>query len=126
PTITNTLQELTGAKSHNLMQSMLFDANAETPPHQDWWYLDTVPAGNLIAAWIAMEDIDERAGRFYIIPETTKLDFRGNDTNLPHSRWLARIRKFFEENSEKIVAPSLRKGDVIFWNSRTVHGSLPT
>lgn len=62
------LTEITGSKEHNLMQTMLFDANTTTQPHQDWWYLDSVPSGHLIASWIAMEDIDERAGRFYVLP----------------------------------------------------------
>src|SRR5689334_1015197 len=35
-----TLSGITGSSAHNLMQSMLFDANTATPPHQDWWYLD--------------------------------------------------------------------------------------
>src|SRR6185295_12544268 len=61
---------ITGSASHNLMQSMLFDANTATPPHQDWWYLDSVPNGHLIAAWIALEDIHADAGRFFVIPES--------------------------------------------------------
>ena len=44
----NALTEITGYRNHNLMQSMLFDANTTTPPHQDWWYLDTVPKGHLL------------------------------------------------------------------------------
>ncbi|MEY4764623.1 MAG: hypothetical protein RI907_1296 [Pseudomonadota bacterium] len=58
------LAEVTGHPTHNLMQSMMFDANAATPPHQDWWYLDSVPNGHLLGAWIALEDIDERAAAF--------------------------------------------------------------
>ena len=61
--IQNTLKQITGSKSFNLMQSMFFDANTETGPHQDWYYLDTIPSGHLTAAWIALEDIDERAGQ---------------------------------------------------------------
>jgi phytanoyl-CoA hydroxylase len=25
-----------------------------------------------------------------------------------------------------VYAPAMKKGDVLFWNSRTIHGSLPT
>lgn len=29
-------------------------------------------------------------------------------------------------NADRVSAPALQKGDVLFWNSRTVHGALPT
>ena len=124
--IQNALRQITGCSSFNLMQTMLFDANTETQPHQDWWYLDSVPNGNLIAAWIALEDIDEKAGRFYIIPKSNKLVFHSDVPNLPHSEWLNRIKIYCDNNQDKIKAPELKKGDVLFWNSRTVHGALPT
>ncbi|MBD2296496.1 phytanoyl-CoA dioxygenase family protein [Anabaena sphaerica FACHB-251] len=121
------LRQITGSHSFNLMQTMLFDANTETRPHQDWWYLDTVPNGNLIAAWIALEDIDERAGRFYVMPNSIhNPDFHTDTPNLSHSEWLQRIQIYFEANQEDITAPNLQKGDVLFWNSKTIHGALPT
>lgn len=118
------LTEVTGSKDHNLMQSMLFDANAATVPHQDWWYLDSVPNGNLLGAWIALEDIQEDAGRFYVMPGSHRVQL--HEANMPHSEWLAVVKKFFDDNRDKVRAPALKKGDVLFWNSRTVHGALPT
>ena len=118
------LTEVTGSDRHNLMQSMLFDANAATPPHQDWWYLDTVPNGNLLGAWIALEDIQEDAGRFYVIPGSHRVKL--HEENMPHSEWLVSVKKFFDDNRQMVSAPALKKGDVLFWNSRTVHGALPT
>lgn len=120
--IQNTLKEITGYNSFRWMQSLLFDANRETIPHHDSYYLDTVPAGHLTAVWIALEDIDERAGRFYVIPKST------NDVvyNLPHPQWLAKMQEYFDSNLDKIVAPALSKGDALFWNSEIIHGALPT
>jgi phytanoyl-CoA hydroxylase len=120
------LSEVTGFDSFNLMQTMLFDANTETIPHQDWWYLDTVPNGFLLGAWIALEDIDERAGRFFVIPKTFNVDLHSDTPNLPHSHWLKRIGNFVAEHRDEVFAPEMKKGDVLFWNSRTIHGSLPT
>jgi len=54
-----TISAVTGASRHNLMQTMLFDLNTATRPHQDWYDLDSVPNGSLIAACIALEDIRE-------------------------------------------------------------------
>jgi phytanoyl-CoA hydroxylase len=124
PEIRAALTELTGAPDHNLMQSMLFDLNAATPPHQDWWYLDSVPAGHLLAAWIALEDIAEEAGRFYVLPASHEVKL--HEPGLPHSKWLQRMRDYVDARRSNLHAPVLKKGDVLFWKSRTVHGSLET
>lgn len=120
------LKSITGIDSFNLMQTMLFDANTETIPHQDWWYLDTVPNGHLLGAWIALEDIDERAGRFFVMPKSVTVDRHSDAPDLAHSEWLKRIGQYVEEHRDQIAAPAMKKGDVLFWNSRTVHGSLTT
>ena len=127
PSMLGALKNITGFDDHNLMQSMLFDANTATPPHQDWWYLDSVPGGNLLAAWIALEDIHEAAGRFYVFPQsqTVNLHIVGNKS-LSHSEWLRRVQEYCDENSSRRLAPAMKKGDVLFWNSRTIHGALPT
>jgi phytanoyl-CoA hydroxylase len=124
--IQQALRDVTGSQSCSLMQTMLFDANTATTPHQDWWYLDSVPNGHLLAAWIALEDIDERAGRFYVLPKTTSVDLHSDIPDLPHSQWLESMKSYVEEHHEQIYAPALEKGDVLFWNSRTIHGALPT
>lgn len=36
------------------------------------------------------------------------------------------MKHYCDEHSSRIYAPALRKGDVLFWNSRTIHGSMPT
>lgn len=124
PELLQGLSSTTGHARHNLMQSMLFDANAATPPHQDWWYLDSVPNGQLLGAWIALEDIHEDAGRFYVMPGTHRVTM--HEANMPHSEWLGRMRDFMERNKDQVRAPALKKGDVLFWNSRTIHGALDT
>lgn len=45
---------------------------------------------------------------------------------MPESAWLARVDRYVAENERKRLAPALAKGDVLFWNSRTIHGSLAT
>jgi phytanoyl-CoA hydroxylase len=36
------------------------------------------------------------------------------------------MREHLDAHQDTIHAPALKKGDVLFWNSRTVHGSLET
>ena len=122
----NALSEVTGYATFNLMQTMLFDANTETQAHQDCWYLDSVPHGHLLATWIALEDIDERAGRFYVLPKSHHVDLHSDTPGLSHKEWLARIRSYVDQHPEQVYAPALKKGDVLFWNSHTIHGALPT
>jgi phytanoyl-CoA hydroxylase len=46
--------------------------------------------------------------------------------SLTHRQWLRRMAAWEEEHLDQIVAPAMAKGDVVFWNSSTIHGSLPT
>jgi phytanoyl-CoA hydroxylase len=62
--VQETLRAITSHQDHNVVQSMFFDQNVGTPPHQDWYYLDSLPNGHLLAGWFALEDIHEDAGRF--------------------------------------------------------------
>lgn len=43
-----------------------------------------------------------------------------------HERYKEHVLDLVKTHGLDLVAPVLRKGDVLFWNSRTIHGSLPT
>ena len=116
----------TGHPEFNLMSTTLFDLNTTTPAHQDWWYLDSVPKGGLLGAWIALEDIREEAGRFYFLPKTQHLDLLSQNPGSRHTEWLALMDDYVGDHRNELLAPALKKGDVLFWNSGLVHGSLPT
>lgn len=123
--IKSALDQLTGTAKHTVVMSMYFDKNAGTPAHQDWYYLDAERRGGITAAWIALEDIEESAGRFFVIPGTQKTFFELSKEQIKSSDAYENIIKnYVAENKGKIVAPALRKGDVLFWNSGTIHGSL--
>lgn len=121
------LAELTDGPGFNLVQSMLFDQNTGTAGHQDSYYLDSLPNGNLLAGWFALEDIHEEAGRFWVMPGTHKIDFDLNEEEkTSNGAYLKKLATYINANKEKVTAPALNKGDVLFWNSWTVHGSAPT
>ena len=121
------LKKIYGKSQFKLLMSMFFDQNSGTPAHQDCYYLDSLPIGNLTAAWIALEDINENAGRFYVIPKTHKrlIYLSQKEINKP-SLYEKKIEHIIREEKLKIVAPKLKKGSVLFWNSGTIHGSLKT
>jgi phytanoyl-CoA hydroxylase len=66
------------------------------------------------------------AGRFFVLPSSQAQDFGAKNAGRTHSEWLAVIRDYVAAHRNEICAPALSAGDVLFWNSRTVHGSLPT
>jgi phytanoyl-CoA hydroxylase len=113
-----------------LVQSMYFEGNPATWPHQDTYYLDSEKIGSMVAVWVAVEDIKPGAGRFYIYPGSHKIDIKKNggdfDIAFNHDRYKKLTASLIESKQLIVEAPALRQGDVLFWNSKTIHGSLPT
>jgi phytanoyl-CoA hydroxylase len=113
-----------------LVQSMYFEGNSETWPHQDTYYLDSEKIGTMAGCWYALEDIDAGAGRFFVVPGSHKIDMVKNgkdfDVEFNHGRYKELVRKILAESNLEFRAPFLAKGDVLLWNSKTIHGSLRT
>ncbi|MGH8591449.1 MAG: phytanoyl-CoA dioxygenase family protein [Gammaproteobacteria bacterium] len=113
-----------------LVQSMYFEGNPETWAHQDTYYLDSEQLGAMVSGWFALEDIKPGAGRFYVLRGSHKINVKKNggefNSAFKHSRYKDLIKKIISDNALELRAPCLRKGDVLFWNSKTIHGSLKT
>ncbi len=125
--ILKTLEKINSFQKHNLMMSMMFDQNVGTPPHQDWYYLDSLPNGNITGVWIALENIDYNAGKFFVVPGSNKiiLKLKKDEVKKP-DLYEKKIKLLLKNKKYKIFVPSLKKGDVLFWNSGTIHGSKKT
>ncbi|MEY2884045.1 MAG: hypothetical protein RL490_1769 [Pseudomonadota bacterium] len=113
-----------------LVQSMYFEGNSATWAHQDTYYLDSENIGGMVAAWIALEDIQPGAGRFYIYPGSHRIDIGKNggdfDIAFHHDRYKQLIIDLIAKYKLECRAPALENGDVLLWNARTIHGSLMT
>lgn len=111
-----------------IVQTMYFEGNSATWEHQDTYYLDSSPAGQMMGCWIAIEKIECDAGRFFIVPGSHKLELENhnieNNIVSKHDVYIEKVRDYFRENNLHVVAPALNKGDCIIWNSRTIHGAL--
>jgi phytanoyl-CoA hydroxylase len=111
-----------------IVQSMYFEGNSATWEHQDSYYLDSEKVGEMTAAWIAVESIAPRAGRFFICPKSHKirLDDHSLANNIVehHDLYIASVVEKIKQLNLEIRAPALEKGDVLFWNALTIHGSL--
>jgi phytanoyl-CoA hydroxylase len=122
---------LLGYDRSMVIQSMFFEAPAGTWAHQDSYYQDSAAAlGGCVAGWFALEDIDAGGGRFYVCP--------GSHRNAPllrnegeynfatgHEAYQLGMIDMMRSYGLSFAAPYLAAGDVLFWNSLTVHGSLP-
>jgi phytanoyl-CoA hydroxylase len=112
------------------VQSMYFEGNPATWAHQDTYYLDSEAIGKMAAAWFATEDIHPGAGRFFVYPRSHFYDMKKNaggfDFAFHHARYKELVKQVIQEQGYACCAPALAKGDVLFWNARTIHGSLET
>jgi phytanoyl-CoA hydroxylase len=129
PAMQGALQALLGEPG-KLVQSMYFHGNPSTWPHQDTYYLDSEHIGAMTAAWIAAEDIAPGAGRFFVYPGSHRIDMRRNggdfDIAFNHERYKKLVVDIIRGQQLECRAPALARGDVLFWNGKTIHGSLPT
>lgn len=112
------------------IHTMFFDGNQTTWPHHDSYYIDASEIGRMIGLWVAMEDIQPGAGRFFVCPRSHRLPFPilGQDMTLDPNgpEYKAHVVELMRRHGLEIHAPALRKGDAIVWTSKTIHGSLQT
>jgi phytanoyl-CoA hydroxylase len=127
PNLVRAFSTLLGAPPM-IVQTMYFEGNTTTAEHQDSYYLDSEHIGAMAAAWIALEDIAATAGRFFICPGSHRLHAsqHGADNCIAghHESYIESVARAMKDRKAEICAPVLQAGDVLFWNSLTVHGSL--
>jgi hypothetical protein len=115
-----------------LFQSLYFKKGSTQGLHQDPAYVVITPRPhNLIAVWVALEDIEEGSGELmYISGSHRKLNYRygnnrmhfipdrdGHEMNNKHSDLLNEMAKATPVSKFKA-----KKGDILFWHAGLVHG----
>ncbi|MCW5313876.1 aminotransferase [Nostoc sp. KVJ3] len=126
--VSQLLKTLTDKQKHTVWQTMFFDKSTGTVAHQDHYYLDSDPAGHLVACWYALEDIQEDAGAFFVIPKTHKGTVVSRKTDVPlfsdHEEYAQNIQKLVREQSSQAQPLLLEKGSVLFWHPFLIHGAF--
>ena len=121
------LKSILGEKP-KIVQSMYFEGNSATWEHQDSYYLDSEKIGAMVAGWLALEEIKADAGRFFICPKTHEINLgRQNIQNNiadSHDKYIEKVVSIIKSKNMPVKAPYMAAGDVLFWNSWTIHGSL--
>ena len=125
--ICKVLKSILGDKP-KIVQSMYFEGNSATWEHQDTYYLDSEKIGVMTAGWLALEEIKADAGRFFICPLSHKIDLgkqnSSNNVAENHVKYIEEVVATVKSKNMPIKAPYMNIGDILFWNSRTIHGSL--
>lgn len=133
--LTDILSLLEGRKV-NLFQSINFYRGSEQAAHSDFVHMATYPKGYLIAAWIALEDVDSNNGPLEYFPGSHKLPYLlYPDFDPEHSKWLlnnSAYKKYENQLNEIIQQHNFpakefhaKKGDVLIWHANLLHGGKP-
>ena len=82
-----------------LIQSMYFEGNSATKEHQDEYYLGSEKTGQMVAGWLALEEIKADAGRFFILPKSHKLIKmrERNYLSQNYNQYISEINSLLEE-----------------------------
>lgn len=94
--------------------------NSQLHPHQDWSFTDEAQHFS-ITAWIPLIDVDKKNGALQVLPKSHLLN------NYPRARFanapFADKIEYISHNLMKSV--SMKAGEVLMINSRTIHASPP-
>jgi phytanoyl-CoA hydroxylase len=126
--VSDLLKVITNKQKHTIWQTMFFDKSTGTVAHQDHYYLDSNPAGNLVACWYALEDIQEDAGAFFVVPKSHKGPLISRSEGVPlfsdHNQYASKIQNLIKEHNYQPQPMLLEKGSILFWHPFLVHGAF--
>ncbi len=125
PVIQRAMRILCGEPAR-IVHTMYFDGNQTTWAHRDGHYIDSSQPGRMIGVWVAAEDIDPQAGRFFVLPGSHRMRVPGEEGDPNSPQYKARMAEFVRNGPLDCLAPVLRQGDLLLWSSMVIHGSLPT
>lgn len=133
PKIMEVLNEKLGAVVP--FQSINFHYGSEQKAHSDSMHMSTYPEGGLIAAWIALEDVDDENGPLFYYPGSHQWPYVSNKVIGASTGFMLspNPNKMYEEYVDaKIKSSGLKaevfkakKGDVLIWHANLLHGGMP-
>ncbi len=132
----NKILEFLMGKDITLFSSINFMQGSGQRAHSDEFHMTTYPHANIIAAWIALEDVDEDNGTLFYYPGSHKLpyimnkDFGNEGTKYllgpkDYDAYEDKIAEVIEEQNIKYETFHAKKGDVLIWHANLLHGGLP-
>jgi phytanoyl-CoA hydroxylase len=122
--VSTALTAIDAYAEHVSWQNMFFDRSTGTIEHQDSWYLDTEPPGQLIGAWYALEEIQENCGGFFVCPGSHKLGLIDREDYPNHDDFVKRVISLLSNNVLVKKPMHLSKGDLLLWHPYLIHGAF--
>lgn len=134
-TLHQVLKTLLG-KPVSLFQSINFITGSSQKTHSDSIHMTTFPYGNLIAVWVALEDIKADSGPLHYFsgshkrPYIMNKDFDNQGTALK----LGKLKyEAYEDKLEEVISKDqlqkevflAKKGDILIWHANLLHGGEP-
>jgi phytanoyl-CoA hydroxylase len=100
----------------------LFYRSTGSVDHIDNWYLDTDPAGELVGAWVALEDIHPDSGAFRVFPKSHKLPGLAQLWSLDHVSFIKHCAGLAAKLEPLPII--IKKGTVVFFHPFILHGAV--
>ena len=135
PQLMRILEMLVGKKM-SIFQSINFLKGSHQKAHSDFVHMTTFPQNNIIAVWVALEDITADSGPIHYYPSSHRLPLVLN-ANFDNIGTAFRNGKKdycdYEDKIEQIIAEKQlkkeiflpKKGDVLIWHANLIHGGEP-
>lgn len=125
--------EIIMGKKVDLFQSINFLEGSQQRTHSDSIHMTTFPYGNLIAVWVALEDITVESGPLHYYPGSHKLPYimnRDYDNIGTKFKLGTKTYSNYEDCIEKVVIDNklekktflAKKGDILIWHANLLHG----
>ena len=116
-------------------QSLYFEYGSQQGLHRDPMFVVTDPAANLLASWIALEDIRADSGPLAYVPGSHRLpwyEFEAGSVVCKQGVSAERRAEFrgwthaqMEERGLEVAAFTCKRGEAFIWHAGLVHGGSP-
>jgi len=128
-----TMLGLLMGKEVDLFQSINFVMGSEQRTHSDSIHMSTFPTGNLIAIWVALEDVSNDQGPLHYYPGSHKLPYILNsEFGNAGTRYMLGKKNYsdYEDEIENVLKANpferktflAKKGDIFIWHANLLHG----
>jgi hypothetical protein len=127
PGILPLLEELYGRKPLPF-QTLNFRWGTQQAAHSDAIHFNSMPAGYMCGAWVALEDIDMDSGPVVYYPGSHRLpevtmDEIGEDAD--EAQYSLYVADLIEREGLEPRYATIRKGEVFIWAANLLHGGSP-
>ncbi len=122
--------ELIFDRKAEAFESSFTEFGRSEAPYRDLVYIETDPATHLLTAFVALEDIETKAGPLYVVSGSHRLplfEFEPGRFRIGEGADYLPARRFVAALADRSGLPeedlTLRKGEVVIWHSALVHGA---